>query len=357
MNIAIDGRILDWKYSGIARYTNLLLSAEALKGAKIYSPKKVLFNPFRRRELYEQIFLPIQLLKDKIDLFIQPYNFGIPILFGGKSILIVFDIIPLLFKDYFYYARFKSWAKWNYLTNTRIAVSRATKIICDSKSAREDLINYFPKIDKTKVDYIYYGFEAPDINLAFDFKKFCREKNISSEYILVNAGLEPRKNIHLLIKAYADLQKSRQKLPLLVITGYNKYYFEILKKIAVAKKIEKNVIFTDSITEDEKNALLQNAILVVNPSQYEGFGIPIVEAAFYKKPIIASNIPAFKEVGESYPIYFENNNKEDLIDKLRLFFETQKMEEEKVRQKGQEVVERFSVKKMLEKWNEAIGTI
>jgi glycosyltransferase involved in cell wall biosynthesis len=370
MNIGIDGRILEWKYSGIARYVQLLLTFDIFKGATVYFPgkssiildpkfkKKMIKTPFKRRELYEQVILPIHLAKDKIDLFIQPYNFGIPILYNGKSILIVFDIIPLIFKEYFFFARHKKWAHWNYEQNTKVAMNKATKIVTDSESAKNDLLRYFPKTSPEKIVSIYYGFKKPEnVTEQSNLSKFMSSKNIKMPYILANAGLEERKNAHILIEAFAALSKEGTLKLQLVFTGFNKFYFEKLKKIVRKHSLEKMVVFTDSVSEEEKNHLIRNARVVVNPSSFEGFGIPLLEAAEFNKSIICSDIPAFKEVGLNYPIYFENNNVDSLLEKLKYFFDNEIELNAKSSSLSSQMLSRFPLSQMEEKWKTLVASI
>lgn len=367
IKIGIDGRILDWKYSGIARYVQSLLKFHCFRNAKIFFPcksslcfenqTKVIINqPFRRRELYEQLVLPWELKKEKIDLFIQPYNFGIPLAFFGKSILIVFDIIPLLFKNYFFYAKFKGWARWNYLVNTKIAISKATKIICDSQSARQDLLTFFPKLNSQKTEVIHYGFEKIFLTENGSIDKLKKEKGIRKKFILVNAGLEERKNIHILIEAYARLPESLRCDLVLVVTGYNKVYLEKLKQLISKTGIdEKEICFTDSINEEEKNLLIKEAELIVNPSAYEGFGIPLLEAASFGKPIIVSDISAFHEVGGEYPLYFSSGNVFDLTKKILFFFSNQKSLSAVAAEEAKKILPKFSMKKMENEWERVIN--
>jgi glycosyltransferase involved in cell wall biosynthesis len=366
LNIGIDGRILEWKYSGIARYVQLLLSFDALKGATVYFPgkssitldpkfkKKIIKTPFKRRELYEQVILPIHLAKDKIDLFIQPYNFGIPWLFRKKSILIVFDIIPLIFKDYFFFARHKKWAHFNYELNTKIALKKATKIVTDSESAKQDLLKYFPKLDEKKITPIYYGFSKVKSDEKENLSKFLISKGIKNDYILAPAGLEERKNAHLLISSLSKFIKSKKIKIQLVFTGFNKVYLEKLKKLVNKLDLSGQVVFTDSVSEIEKNFLFKNAKLIVNPSSFEGFGIPLLEAASFGKPILCSDIPAFQEVGGEYPMYFIKNDEESLKNQLIYFFENETSESNRASSSSEKILARFPISEMEEKWKKLI---
>lgn len=369
MNIGIDGRILDWKYSGIAKYVQLMLTFDVLKGANVYFPtkttyqlpvgfnKKIINSPFRRRELYEQIILPFHLAKDKIDLFIQPYNFGIPLLYCGKSILLVFDMIPLVFNNYFFYAKFPKWAKWNYGMNTKLSVSRATRVICDSHSAEQDLLSYFPKLKADKVDYIYFGFQKLPVDNPLVFAKFKNEKGIGHEYLLANGGLEERKNTHLLLNAFAKVKPRINHDIQIVVTGYNPHYLKKLSKIVEEQNLKNEVIFTDSISEHMKNMLIKKSIAVVNPSQMEGFGIPLIEAAYFQKPIICSDIAPYLEVGGDYPIYFKSNDEQDLAEKIDYFFKNREAEERRAVAKSPTILSRFTCEEMKNKWEKIIKNI
>jgi glycosyltransferase involved in cell wall biosynthesis len=68
---------------------------------------------------------------------------------------------------------------------------------------------------------------------------------------------------------------------------------------------------------DVMNVLNESKFFVA-PSSFEGFGITPVEAAFLDKIVIASDIPAHREVLGDYPLYFENNNLDDLVDKMKI---------------------------------------
>lgn len=344
-----------------------MLSFDCFKGATVFFPakttcqlpagykKKVLGNPFKRRELYEQLVLPLHLAKDRIDLFIQPYNFGIPILYRGKSILLVFDVIPLVFKNYFFYARFPKWACFNYKINTQIAVNSATKIICDSDSAKHDLLSLFPKLNKNKIDSIYYGFQNLELADQFSFAHFKKEKHIHGNYLLANAGLEERKNAHLLINAYAKIPAELKENLQLVFTGYNPHYLKQLVKIVEENSLQTQVIFTDSISEGEKNMLIKKSLCVINPSQLEGFGIPLLEAAFFGRPMICSDIPAFVEVGGDYPVYFKNNDEVDLTEKIFNLLKNLAVTEQHAQEKSTEILNKFTYEKMKDKWSKLIN--
>ena len=67
--------------------------------------------------------------------------------------------------------------------------------------------------------------------------------------------------------------------------------------------------------------VLNQASFYVAPTIFEGFGMTSVEAAFLRKPVVASDIYVHKEVLRDYPIYFKRDNLDDLIDKMKIIIE------------------------------------
>ena len=82
------------------------------------------------------------------------------------------------------------------------------------------------------------------------------------------------------------------------------------------KKIDNLVIHTGIVSNKEIVDLYNLADLFVFPSLYEGFGIPLLEAFSCRAPVIASNIPVFREIGGDAPYYFIPSEPEDLADKI-----------------------------------------
>jgi glycosyltransferase involved in cell wall biosynthesis len=125
---------------------------------------------------------------------------------------------------------------------------------------------------------------------------------LSEGYILNVGGIHERKNISRLIRSFSVLVKEHRFSGMLVITGSvsGAPYQEKMKKecdAAIAETgMQDRVIFTGFITEDELDNLLRSARLLIYPSLYEGFGIPILEAMMVGTPVVTSQVTAMPEV-------------------------------------------------------------
>lgn len=128
-------------------------------------------------------------------------------------------------------------------------------------------------------------------------QEVCRRYNIlSGEYILYVGNLEPRKNLQLLLRAYAGLNGSlRQKYPL-VLAGATAWKQEGFSDQIKRLGIEGNIRRAGYVAQSDLPALYSGASVFVFPSLYEGFGLPPVEAMASGCPVIVSNGGSLPEV-------------------------------------------------------------
>jgi glycosyltransferase involved in cell wall biosynthesis len=116
-------------------------------------------------------------------------------------------------------------------------------------------------------------------------------------YLLYLGTLEPRKNIPLLLRAFAQLAQ-RHPEARLVIAGKKGWYFDEIFHTAEALNLADQVIFTGYVEEADKPALIRGASLFLYPSLHEGFGVPILEAMASGVPTIAGNRTSIPEIAE-----------------------------------------------------------
>jgi len=148
-------------------------------------------------------------------------------------------------------------------------------------------INKFFGIDESKIKVIYQGCnpvfrkELNNYERASVIKKY----GFPESYILYVGTIEERKNLLSLVKA---INMAEIKLPLVVI-GSKAGYFKKIKEYIDQNKI-KDIYFLETILNEDLPAVYQQAEVFVYPSIFEGFGIPILEAFTYRKPVITSKM-------------------------------------------------------------------
>lgn len=149
------------------------------------------------------------------------------------------------------------------------------------------------------------------------FNSITDKSNIKSDYILFVGNIKKHKGLHTLIEAYKKCLLKNFNTKLMIVGNADNFR---TSDNSVSKEIEtlkENVIFTGRITDEELKVIYSNAKLLIQPSLYEGFGMPPLEAISLGTNAIISDIPVFKEIYANLPvIYFKTEDSEDLAKKI-----------------------------------------
>ena len=196
----------------------------------------------------------------------------------------------------FLYDDTKSAAKKNkYLRQLQSKINQADAIVAISHFTKNELLKFIDLKGKN-VKVIYNGCNVPEV-ISPQKPSFIQE----GETFLFSIGtITAKKNFHVLPCLLAD---NNYKL---VIAGVvqQETYKEKIQEEARVYGVEDRLLLPGAITENEKWWLLQNCIGFVFPSLAEGFGLPVVEAMYFGKPIFISNLSSLPEIGGDCAYYF-----------------------------------------------------
>ena len=305
MKVAINIRPLysGHKLRGIGYYTESLLKA---------LEKDEDINVVRFSNLKE--------LKD-IDLVHYPwfdfYFHSLPIRKRSPTVVTVHDVIPLIFKDK-YPPGIKGSLKF-FLQ--KLALKRTTAIITDSKASKGDIQKYL-YIKEEKISVIPLAVDE-DFKILGGTKLLFikREYNLPDEFLLYVGDVNWTKNIPFLIKGFHKITQnpalSEVKLVLVgspflkKVDNINHPELEPLKKVNNLIKelnLESKIIRVGDIDKDQLVAFYNLATLYTQPSLYEGFGLPVLEALTCGTPVVSSNRGSLPEVGGDAVVYFDPEN-------------------------------------------------
>ena len=187
---------------------------------------------------------------------------------------------------------------------------------------------------KSRIDYHYKpGKHKPVVvlpipfypNLISDSKISAQIKQLAnSNYLLFVGTLEPRKNVGNLVLAFASISKSLKHKYRLVLAGKDGWDDNKLKSILRVSEKKAKIETTGYITDAEKDLLYKNAKVVCLLSHYEGFGMPILEASHYNKPVVLSSIAVFRDIAGENAYYCNQNDVQDIIKALESVLKAKK---------------------------------
>jgi glycosyltransferase involved in cell wall biosynthesis len=223
--------------------------------------------------------------------------FKIPKKWHGPRIVSVYDLTYERFPDLF-----NTPGDDEIRSQKQKAVLNADKVICISEATRQDVIEIY-KIPQAKTETIYLGYSTV-------FRRLPGLANSIEKPYLLYVGLRAHyKNFSNLLKAYARW-KHKHEINLIVV---GKPWDDEEIKIIRALKLDENVQLKTNTSDTELCRLYNDAIALVYPSLYEGFGIPLLEASACACPIIASRIPSTQEIIGNNAVYFEPLDIESIL--------------------------------------------
>lgn len=211
-------------------------------------------------------------------------------------------------------------------------IAAAEAVICVSESTRRDLLEFY-QADPSRIVAIHSG--LPDLPAPAPVP------NLPERYILFVSTVEPRKNLGVLLDAYARLRRSGRYDGALVVAGKIGW-----KAGEIARRLrEPGVVHLDYVPPAQLATLYQRADAFVFPSIYEGFGFPLLEAMAAGTPVIAARSSSLPEIGGDAALYFDPLEPPALESAL-----AQVLGDEKRRQ---ELVARGRVQAAKFRWDEA----
>lgn len=222
---------------------------------------------------------------------------------GIASVVTIHDVAFRTFPDMYHWHDRKIYdAKWQYACN------HADRIIAISECTKRDVMDFY-NVPEHKVDVvyqpvspIYYQPIAPS------------SKSTSSPYMLYVGSINSRKNLLGIVKAMELMPKDLQ-IPLKVVGGGGSYK-QTVKEYIATHNMEHLLLWTETIDSIELQRLYTDAQMLVYPSFYEGFGLPVVEAQLCGCPVVTSNVSSLPEAGGPYALQADPNSPEDICNQM-----------------------------------------
>ena len=212
-----------------------------------------------------------------------------------KKIPIILTIHDL---NYYHDNNKKITKKNTFLNNLQKKVNHSSHVTFISKYTLEDVKKYIDLKNKP-TSIIYNG-----CNMITQDKIKPLQKKIDTPFLFTIGTITEKKNFHVLP---ALLVGNDYQLIIAGITQNEQYKLKIIET-AKSLSVEDRILFTGAIDETEKYWYYQNCTAFVFTSLAEGFGLPVVEAMHFGKPIFLSTATSLPEIAGDAAYYFDSFN-------------------------------------------------
>ena len=318
MRIGIDGRPLERERTGVARYLLGLLRMWAKEHRVheyyLYFEHEVPTDSFLdeacftkrlparlpllrqniRQLLWEQTILPLAARRDRVDLLFSP-GYTLPALFGGAAAVTIHDVS---------YEAHPEWSRmaqrWRLRTFSRLAARRARVVLTDSEFSKQELLKYY-RLPASKVRAIplaaddFVGKVPTDKADEIILRRF----GLREKYLLFVGSIFPRRRISTLLEAFELALKDGGPASL-VLVGADclRGSFDLSRAIeALNLRLGRRaVLHLPRVEEHELLCLYNAATAFIFLSDYEGFGLTLLEAMACGSPVISTRTSSIPEV-------------------------------------------------------------
>jgi glycosyltransferase involved in cell wall biosynthesis len=345
MIIGVDARELEGKRTGVGTYLRNILERIALpKDAKLQlyfkseipdvfpdlDAERILLKSAGSNLMWQQWKLRKELIRRRVNLFFSPAN-SAPLYYPGIQTITIHDLS---------FFRNPSWfsmkERLSRQFTTACSVRHADRIYAVSNPVRKEIIEHF-RLPQSSVVVTPNGVSRKKVD-GLSHKILRESYQIGSRKVILYVGLIlNRRHVPALIRSMPLLDESY----LLVLIGNNRTFPpQNLSEIAKAAGVENRVQVLEYVSDKVLHDYYQLADLFIYLSEYEGFGIPPLEAMSYDLPVIVSRTPAMDEIFRDAALFVNGFSPQTLQSAIQQILEPQTRS--RLIEAGRKLVDQYS---------------
>lgn len=269
-------------------------------------------------DIFLGLDLTPQLIPDHRKLFDDMKNRGVSLHF------VVYDLLPILRPDVFVDGAKPGFTRW-----LESVASLADGLVCISRAVADEVHAWTETVQLQRtaplqLGYFHLGADikttAPAINAGAN-EDLLPEPIRMYPSVLMVGTLEPRKGYAQALSAFELLWESGAQANLVIVGKQGWMVESLVEKLRAHPENGKRLFWFEGASDALLLQLYGAASGLLAASEAEGFGLPLVEAAQYKLPIIARDLPVFREVAGDHAFYFSGKAAGDLAEALRNWLE------------------------------------
>jgi glycosyltransferase involved in cell wall biosynthesis len=233
---------------------------------------------------------------------------------GVSVYFVLYDLLPITQADYFSSNDTQGHTRWVE------SISRCSGVICISKSVENEYIEWHKSNigklpENLSIGHFHLGADIersfPTSGFPDDFEKTFAAINEGVAFVIVGT-IEPRKGHLQVIKAFERLWLRKHDVKLVIIGKDGWMAEQIVGHIRAHPELNHRLFWLEGISDEYLEKVYATSSCLIAASYGEGFGLPLIEAAQHKLPIIARDIPVFHEVAGEHAFYFSATSPDEL---------------------------------------------
>lgn len=270
------------------------------------------------------------------DVFHFPFSQTLFTNMSKPTVVTVHDVAPLLPK----YSKYWGLAERLYFESGIKILEQAEDmlIVADSLCTKNDLIS-IAKISPKRVFVVHLAYDHT-IHFPEPNEELLMDMGIDTPYLLYLAALDRRKGLLNIIDSFGQVKPRFKDLKLVLAGNHDGTFTDLFERIETSP-FREDIICTGFVSDLQKRALLSGAEIFLFPSEYEGFGLPVLEAMACGSPVITTNVSSLPEVGGGAAVYVSPGNTQQLSYEIERLLSSSSLRKEYT-QKGFEQIKKFS---------------
>ena len=236
--------------------------------------------------------------------------------YGVVVYFVVYDLLPIQFPDY--------WPKEHSVDRVHYdwlyAICKFDGVVCISRAVADELTAWLKEFGPTRlrplaVKWFHLGADidnsAPSKGLPDDANDVLRALELRPTFLSVGT-IEPRKGQVQILAAFELLWQAGRNINLVLVGKQGWMVEALVERIRNHTEFGKRLFWLEGVSDEYLEKIYAASTCLIAASEGEGFGLPLIEAAQHKLPIIARDIPVFREVAGKHAFYFAGRNPEEL---------------------------------------------
>ncbi len=233
---------------------------------------------------------------------------------GVKVYFLVYDLLPIQFPRYFHRSLSEAHQRWLAVT------SESDGVVCISRTVADQYIQWLSTSAISRpwpfhIGWFHLGADNADFpatrRLPHDADKVLSALTLAPSFLMVGT-IEPRKGYAQTLAAFERLWAQGHNLRLVIVGKRGWMVDQLVKKLSRHHELGARLFWLENASDQYLQKIYATCTCLIAASEGEGYGLPLIEAAQQKLPIIARDIPVFREVAGNHATFFHGSEPEKL---------------------------------------------